>query len=469
MNFKSVSTERIIVFIVSLALFMSALDATIINTAIPAMAHSLKVNPIDLKIALISYLLSLTIFIPVSGWAADKFGIKRVFVIALIVFTASSFWCGAVHLISELVIARSIQGIGGAFMLPLGRLIILHTFQRHKFVEAMSAVIMVSSIGVMLGPLAGGVITDHLSWHWIFWVNIPFGIVTIAMAMHWLKETELKKVLPFDILGFILFGGGLAGLTFAMSSLSESTASPQRGFLIIGISALMLVSYFLRSNTKYDPIIHTNLFRIRTFRISFLGNLVTRLGFGGMPFLLPILFQVSLGYSAQASGLLLVPIAFGIILVKFKSLSLKILRLLGYKRLLIINTLLLGLSLCSFKIVNEHTSIYIITILVFILGFLISLQYSGMNSLTYAEIPTEDLSGANSIFSMTQQLAQGFGVTVSALLLRYYSLDSTHNFLLTPNTFHKAFFAMGFLTMLSSLVFIRLKADDGRQMLSADK
>lgn len=469
MNLKILSNEKIIVFIVSLALFMSALDATIINTAIPAMAQSLKVNPINLKIALISYLLSLTIFIPISGWAADKFGIKRVFVIALIIFTASSLWCGYAHLLYELVIARSIQGIGGALMLPLGRLIILHTFKRHKFVEAMGAVIMVSSMGVMLGPLVGGVLTDHLSWHWIFWVNIPVGLLTIVMAACWLKETEPKKVRAFDLLGFILIGGGLAGLTFSLADLSETVISVEMGFILMGVSAIMLVSYFLRLNAKYYPIIDIKIFRIRTFKISFLGNLFTRVGFGGAPFLLPILLQVGLGYSAQVSGLLLVPIAIGIWLVKFRSLALKLLRLLGYKRLLIINTLLIGLSLCTFKMINAQASIYFIVLLILIFGFLISLQFSAMNSLAYAEIESENLSGANSIFSMTQQLAQGFGVAISALLLQYYSSNSTHQFLLTPPTFHKAFIAMGIITMLSAFIFIKLKPDDGHQMLSANK
>jgi len=455
--------KKMVAFIVSLALFMDALDTTIINTAIPAMSHSLNVNPVDLKIALISYLLSLAIFIPISGWIADKFGIKQVFILALGLFTVSSLWCGYAQHLYELVIARSIQGLGGSLMLPLGRLIILRTFQRHELVEAMNAVVMVVSLGLMLGPLAGGVITDHLSWPWIFWVNIPVGFVAMLMAFNWLKDTAPRKVRAFDTVGFILFSGGLAALTFSLSDLSESTANKTTTFFIMAIAILMLISYFLHSNKQRHPIINTDLLRIRTFQISIMGNLFARLSFGGVPFLLPLLLQVGLGYSAQIAGLLLVPIALGILLVK--SISLRILRLFGYKRLLLINTILVGFILWAFRMINIDSSFYMIASLTFLFGFLISLQYSGMNSLAYAEVPADDLSAATSIVSTIQQLSQSFGVAACALLLRYYSPDS-HAYNLTPECFHQVFFALACLTFLSTFIFVRLKPNDGHQMLT---
>ena len=458
--------KKIITFIVSLALFMDALDTTIINTAIPAMAHSLQVSPVDLKIALISYLVSLAIFIPISGWVADKFGIKRVFISALFIFTASSAWCGYAHTLFELVVARSVQGLGGSLMLPLGRLIILRTFQRHELVDAMNHVVMIVSIGLMLGPLAGGFITDHLSWPWIFWVNIPVGFLTIITSSCWLKEVSPRKVRPFDFMGFILFGGGLALLTFSLSDLSESTANTQTVLLLITIAILMLLCYSLRSHQQRHPIVNMDLFRIRTFQVSIVGNLLARLGFGGVPFLLPLLLQIGLGYSAQLSGLLLVPIALGILMVKFKSISLKILRFAGYKRLLLFNTFLVGFALWAFRIIDQETSTYIIAGLTFLFGFLISLQYSGMNSLAYADISTDDLSAATSIVSTMQQLAQSFGVAVGALLLRYYSSTATGHVPLTPAIFHQTFFAMGFLTFLSMFIFLRLQKKDGHQMLT---
>lgn len=461
----SVASKRVIEFIVSLALFMDALDTTIINTAIPDMARSLHEHPIDLKVALLSYLISLAVFIPISGWIADKFGIKRVFIFALTVFTLSSLWCGYSHSLVELVIARSVQGLGGSLMLPLGRLIILRTFKRHEIVDAMNHVIMVVSVGLMLGPLAGGFITDHFSWHWIFWVNIPVGILAICMAYYWLPESTPKKSRPFDVIGFILFGGGLAALVFALSNLSDSNESAQRSSLIImTISILMLIAYFVHSRKQPYPIIKMELFRIRTFRVAVLGNLLSRLGFGGVPFILPLLLQIGLGYTAQLSGLLLVPVAIGIVLIKV--LSLRLLRLIGYKRLLITNTVCVGMALWLFMIINDQTSVYIIACLTFLFGFLISLQFGALNTLSYADLAHDDLSAAASLVSTVQQLAQSFGVAISALFLRYFSSLSVHFIKLTPPIFHQTFFALGCITILSSFLFIRLKPRDGHQMLS---
>lgn len=454
--------KKIVIFIVSLALFMDALDTTIINTAIPAMSESLHVNPVDLKIALISYLLSLAIFIPISGWIADKFGAKRVFMTALAVFTLSSIWCGYAQTLVQLVIGRSIQGFGGALMMPIGRLIILRTFRRHELVNAMNHVIMVVSLGLMLGPLAGGIITDHLSWHWIFFMNIPIGVIAILIAGFWFKDEVPRKVRPFDILGFILFGGGLACFTFSISYLSNSNTNHEVALFFMIIALLMLSEYFLHSRRQHHPIVNTSLFRIRTFQISMLGNLFARLGFGGIPFLLPLLLQIGLGYSAQVSGLLLAPIAFGIVAVK--SVSLRILRMIGYRRLLLGNTLLVGLCLWLFRIIDQNTSLYIIAALTFLFGFLISMQYSGMNSLAYADLPGDDLSAASSITSTMQQIAQSTGVATSALLLHYYT--NKYGSQLTLQVFHQTFFALGVITFLATFIFVRLKINDGHQMLS---
>ena len=339
------SDKRIIAFIVSLAIFMDALDTTIINTAIPAMSRSLQVNPVDLKIALISYLLSLAVFIPISGWIADKYGTKRVFNTAIGIFTLSSIFCGSAQNLTELVIARSCQGLGGALMLPLGRLLILRTFQRHELVEAMNAVIMVVSLGLMLGPVAGGFITDHFSWHWIFWVNIPVGLFAILMASFWLADTAPIKVRRFDFPGFVMFGGGLATLSFAMSDLSETTANQKNAFMILALAICMLVAYFIYARKQTHPIINTSLFQFRTFKISITANLFARLGFGGVPFLLPLLLQVGLGYSAQLSGFLLVPMAVGILIIK--SFNLNILRFFGYKNYYC-STPLVGILLLNF-------------------------------------------------------------------------------------------------------------------------
>jgi EmrB/QacA subfamily drug resistance transporter len=441
---------------------MEALDTTVINTAIPSMSLSLQVNPIDLKITLISYLLSLAIFIPISGWIADKFGIKRVFIYAVLIFSLSSFWCGLAHKLFELVIARALQGFGGALALPIGRLIILRTFSRSKMITAMSHVAIVASLGTMLGPVLGGFITHYFSWRWIFWINIPVGISTMILAHYWFVNEYPRQVHKLDKLGFILFGGSLAGFTFGASAFSESELAHSSALLVICISLVFLLAYIWHSRYKRHPIIKTGLLRIRTFRVSVLGNLLSRLGFGGIPFLVPLLLQIALGYPAQVSGMLLAPMALGIMFAR--PFTLKFLRSCGYKKLLIGNTLLVSLSTFSFIIINAHTSFYTICLLTFLFGFIISLQYSGMNSLAFSGVTSDDLSAATSINSTVQQLAQSFGVAMSAILLRYFSANEPA-FSLTTTIFHHTFLVIGIISLLSTLIFIKLKKDDGHEMI----
>ncbi len=453
------SYKQIIPFIISLAMFMETVDSTIINTAIPVMSRSLQVNPVDLKIALISYLLSLAVFIPISGWIADKFGIKRVFVVALAVFTASSAWCGFSHSLTELVIARTVQGLGGSLTLPVGRLILLRTFERHELVVTMSRVVMVGALGLMLGPVLGGVITHYFSWQWIFWVNIPVGILALCIAQGFIKYSAPQKTYSLDKLGFVLFGAGLGSLTFGLSALSESNISKEYLITILLGSVFLLTCYVLRSRHQKHPIVNTKLFKARTFRISVLGNLLSRVSFGGVLFLLPLLMQIAMGFNAQLSGILLAPTAVGVVLVKF--FVIRLIRWLGFRKLLVLNTMLVGFCLWAFMIIGESTSIYTIAALTFIFGFLTSVQYSSMNSLSYAEISSDDMSAATSIVSTTQQLSQSFSVAICALLLRFYA----PNLQLSTHVFHQTFFAMGFLTFISILIFLRLKPGDGEQMI----
>ena len=453
-----------ILLTVSLALFMEALDSTVINTAIPTMALSLNVNPVDLKIALISYLLSLAIFIPISGWIGDRWGIKRIFIYAIFIFIVSSLWCGTSHSLTELVIARTLQGFGGALALPLGRLILLRSFERYEMITAMSRVAMIASLGTMLGPVLGGFITHYFSWRWIFWINIPVGLLSAVLAFYWIENDIPKKIYPLDKLGFILFGGSLAGFTFGLSAFSESTLARSTALYITLFSFVLFLGYFWHSRNKKHPIVNSILLRIRTFRISVLGNLICRLGFGGVPFLVPLLLQIGLHYPAQVSGILIAPIALGIIVVRPFTLS--FLRFFGYKKLLIVNTLLLSLSICSFYFVDLNASYLAIMGLTFIFGFLISLQYSGMNSLGYTGIGMDDLSSATSIISTLQQLAQSFGVAVSALFLQHFSSFSQTVFQLSVPVFHDTFLAMGVITFFSALIFLGLKSTDGGEMIA---
>ncbi len=464
-SYFQTANERIIAWVISCAMFMEALDTTIINTAIPAMAHSFKVDPINLKVALISYLISLAIFIPISGWTADKFGSKLVFIGSLWIFTLSSICCGFAHNLTLLVCARVLQGLGGSMMLPVGRLIILRTFGRKRLVTAMNKIVTVGVLGSMLGPVLGGFITNYWSWHWIFWINIPFGLIAIWIAGHYFVPTKPEQVPALDIIGFILFGGGLAGLTFGLSALSETTVPRLDSLVILLMACALLLGYFFHSRRRRNPIIKTELFKYHTFQISMLGNLFARLGFGGIPFLMPLLLQIVLGYSAELSGMLLAPIALGVMVSK--QFTLQLLNYFGYKKLLILNTIVVGLSLWSCALINTHTAVYTIGFITFMFGVLVSLQYSAMNSLAYTEIPPQSLSAASSAMGTMQQLTQSFGVAVSALLLRYLALPKSNiHFGLTPAVFQTTFFILSIITIFSVLVFIRLKPGAGEQMLS---
>lgn len=463
MNPLAIDHKYLVPLIISIAMFMESLDTTIINTAIPVMSHSLHVNPIDLKIALISYLLSLAIFIPISGWIADKFGIKKIFISALSLFVISSILCGFAHQLWQLVGMRMLQGMGGSLMMPLGRLIIARTFQRSELVNMMSRVIMVGALGVMLGPVFGGLIVHYVSWPWIFWVNVPVGIVAILLAQHYLPTSEPIAVPPLDKKGFVLFGGGLAGLTFSLSAFSESSMQKSMLSNLLFASLLLLAAYVWHAKKQTHPLIKTELFNFNTFRVSILGNLFARIGFGGMPFLVPLLLQISLHYSAQLSGLLLAPIALGIFFAK--SVIARLLRKFGYKRLLILNTWLVGLSLWLFTLVTQTFPVYGVGLLTLLYGFLISLQYSCMNSLAYADTPPQLLSSATSLLSTVQQISQSMGVAISALLISLLATHTPDGFLLTLSVFHHTFFLLGILTFCSTFIFLLLRADDGHQMM----
>jgi EmrB/QacA subfamily drug resistance transporter len=456
--------HKIIPFIIALSFFMEAVDSTVINTAIPAMSRSLHVPPVDLKVALISYLLSLAIFIPISGWLADKYGAKRIFIFALSIFTLSSIWCGFSQHLTELVMARFMQGLGGALGLPVGRLIIVRTFGREQFIRISGQVVMVGAIGMMLGPMIGGYITHYLSWQWIFWVNIPIGLFAIVLSYFFLQDTERLTVPPLDKVGFVFFGAALSGFTYGFAALSESRRNPFDVLIIFVLSLVLLIAYRLWSKRQAHPIVKFNLLHHRTFKIAVMGNLISRLGFGGIPFLIPLLLQIGLGYPAQESGLLLAPIALGVVLVR--PFLMPLLRFLGYKKLLMLNTFVAGLSIWAFMLIHANTSIYLIGTLTFLYGFILSLQYGVMNSLAYADIASNDLSAATSMMSTIQQLSQSFGVAISALFIRFFSLMLFGKLTLTTTVFDYTFFAVGFFTMLSAFVFMKLKPCDGRQMMS---
>jgi EmrB/QacA subfamily drug resistance transporter len=439
---------------------MESLDTTILNTAVPAIAAALKVAPLSMKSVLASYTLSLAVFIPISGWMADRFGTRRVFASAIGLFTLGSFLCGISSNIHLLVACRILQGCGGAMMVPVGRLTIVRTFAKSEFVRAMSFVAIPGLIGPMLGPIAGGLIVGYLHWRMIFFVNLPIGLTGLYLVYRHLPDYREKRTNPLDIVGLILFGSGVALLSYVLEVFGEHTLSSREILGLLTISIALLAGYGLHGAKAEFPLLRLALFRIRTFRAAVLGSFVTRLGIGGIPFLFPLLYQVGLGFSPIQSGLLMMPQAMAAISLKMTMPG--ILRRFGYRGVLISNTVIIGLLILLFATIGISTPVWLIVVQVFCYGFFTSLQYTSMNTLVYADVNEEESSSASSIASTMQQMSMSFGVATASLVTAFFIPDRFRsNASQLIHGIHSAFVCMGVMTILSTIVFRELRRGDG--------
>jgi EmrB/QacA subfamily drug resistance transporter len=439
---------------------MESLDTTILNTAVPVVSQALKVAPLSMKSVLASYTLSLAVFIPISGWMADRFGTRRVFASAIGLFTLGSFLCGISGDIHLLVACRVLQGCGGAMMVPVGRLTLVRTFAKSELIRAMSFVAIPGLIGPMLGPVVGGLIVAYLHWSFIFFVNLPIGIVGLVLVYLHLPDYRRKNTKPLDIVGFILFGSGVALLSYVLEIFGDHTLSLAEIIGLLAISLTLLVGYGLHAARTAYPLLQLNLFRIRTFNAAVSGAFFTRLGIGGVPFLLPLLYQVGLGYSPIQSGLLIMPQALAAMSTKF--LMPRILKRVGYRGVLITNTIILGLLLMLFATVGPATPLPVIVLQAFCYGAFTSLQYTSMNTLVYTDIDDERTSNASSIASTIQQMSISFGVAAAGLTTAFFIPDSFRS---NPGEMirgiHEAFLVLGGFTILSTAIFYKLKREDG--------
>jgi EmrB/QacA subfamily drug resistance transporter len=447
-------------WLVAVAFFMESLDTTILNTAVPVISKALAVAPLSMKSVLASYTLSLAVFIPISGWMADRFGTRRVFAAAIGVFTLGSFLCGLSSNIHLLVACRILQGFGGAMMVPVGRLTLVRTFPKAELIRAMSFVAIPGLIGPMLGPLAGGFIVGYLQWRAIFFLNIPFGIVGLILVYLHLPDYREQQVKPLDVLGLILFGSGVALLSYVLEIFGEHTLSAGEVLGLLAISFALIGGYGLHALQTAYPLLQLRLFRIRTFAAAVSGSFFTRIGIGGVPFLLPLLYQVGLGLTPIQSGLLIMPQAAAAMSTKF--LMPKLLDRVGYRGVLISNTLILGVLLMLFATIGTGTPIWLIVLQAFCYGALTSTQYTSMNTLTYADIAESDASNASSIASTLQQMSISFGVAAAGLTTIFFipqELRSNSGEMIEG--LHEAFLVLGVFTVLSTVVFSRLKREDG--------
>src|SRR5271154_4406131 len=457
----SASSMRLLPWLVAVAFFMEALDTTILNTAVPAVAEALKVPPLSMKSVLASYTLSLAVFIPISGWMADRFGTRRVFASAIALFTLGSLLCGLSTNIHVLVACRVLQGCGGAMMVPVGRLTLVRTFAKSELIRAMSFVAIPALIGPMLGPIAGGLIVGYLHWRFIFFVNIPIGLVGLLMV-YWHLPDYREKTHPLDIVGLILFGSGIALLSYVLEIFGEHELSTGEILGLLAVSLSLIGGYLLHARQIAYPLLRLSLFRIRTFSAAVSGSFFTRLGIGGVPFLLPLLYQVGLGFTPIQSGLLIMPQALASMSTKF--LLPKILNRIGYRGVLISNTVILGLLLLLFATIGLHTPVWVIVIQAFCYGAFTSLQYTSMNTLVYADVTEEETSGASSIASTTQQMSISFGVAAAGLATAFFVPRVHSNPAEMIHGVHKALFVLGLFTILSTVIFSKLKSGDGQNV-----
>ena len=454
------SIKRYLPWVVATTLFMEQLDSTIVNTAIPSMAASLQVTPLSLKAVVTSYILSLAVAIPISGWMADRYGTRRVFMSAIAIFTIASVLCGLSVNSPMLVASRLLQGLGAAMMMPVGRIAIIRTFPKAELLSAMNFVIIPALIGPLLGPTVGGLIVHWMSWREIFFINVPVGVAAIYLAWRHLPDYRADVARPLDMIGLVLFGTGVALLSWLLEVFGEHKIDPTSAGVLLFISCSLLAAYGWHASQAPFPLLRLALLRVRTFRVSVLGGFVTRLGIGGLPFLLPLLYQLGLGLPAWQSGLLMMPAAAAAMGMKF--ISTRVLARFGYRQVLIVNTLLIGCTIAMYTLVGPGTPLYAIVAIGLCLGFFNSLQFSSMNSIAYADIESQDSSMASTIASSLQQLSMSFGLAFGSLIAGWYlgDLPQTDKAALT-SALHHAFMTLAVLTALSSVTFWTLRKSDG--------
>ena len=455
------SRQTIVPLIVACALFMQNVDSTVIAVAIPSMAAALKEDPLRLNLAITSYLLSLAIFIPLSGWTADRFGARTVFRAAILVFTLGSICCGLSFTLPQLVVARIVQGMGGAMMVPVGRLVMLRLVPKSELVRAMSFLAVPALIGPVLGPPLGGLIVTYASWRWIFFINVPFGILGVLLVNRFIENIREEATPPLDLRGFLLASGGLAAAMFGFETAGRGMVPPWAAASLVAGGAALLAVYVIHARATPSPIIDLGLMRIPTFSASVLGSGIFRIGIDGLPFLMPLLLQLGFGLSPFQSGLLTFATYAGAMTMKAS--APRILHALGFRQALIGNAAICGLFMAGYGLFRPSTPSLVILATLLAGGFFRSLQVTATNSLVFADVPPALMSRATSFASMAQQLWMTLGVGASALLLRLVNLLHGGGALATAD-FAPVFFLDGCLAAAALLVFVHMAPDAGAEL-----
>ena len=451
----------LIPLIVACALFMENLDSTVLATSLPAIAASFGESPVRLSFAITSYLFSLAVFIPISGWVADRYGAKNVFRGAIVVFLAGSILCGLSNSLWQLVAARMLQGLGGAMMVPVGRLVLLRSVTKADMVGAMAWLTVPALIGPVIGPLVGGFITTYFHWRWIFWINVPIAVLGLVLVTLFIPARREPRPPAFDSLGFALTAAGLVGLMFGFETIGRDIVPGWASALLLAAGGVCIMLFVLHASRIAHPVLDLGLLRVPTFRASVTGGCLFRIGIGALPFLLPLLLQAGFGLSAFASGQLTFAAALGALTMKFAAKP--ILRRFGFRRVLLGNAFLSGLSLAAIALFRPDTPHALILAVLLIGGFFRSLQFTSINTLGYADIDQQHMSRATSFASMAQQLSLSAGVATGAILL-HVTMAARGGGALEATDFLPAFLAVGVCAMLSALAYLRLPGDAGAEV-----
>lgn len=440
---------RLLVLLVSIGFFMQGLDTTIINTALPAIALSLQEDPLRMHSVVVAYVLSVAICIPLSGWLADRFGVRNTYFSAIIIFTLASIGCAVSNSLNELLLYRVLQGIGGALLLPVGRLAMLKIIPRTQFLAAMSLMSLAGLLGPLIGPTLGGWMVEYLSWQWVFLINLPIGLLGTLITFKAMPNVTEPDVAKFDYAGFVMLVVAMVGLCLGI----ENFANPQYplwwSLSLVAAGFLFSLIYAYHSHTHSNALFRSKLFKNRIYSIGILGNFFARLGGNSIPFLLPLMLQVAFGFEPFITGLLMIPTVLGSL--ASKPIIRKIIQHFGYRQVLLVNTLLVGLCIASFALTTADTPIWLRAIHFFIFGILNSLQFVSMNTLTLKDLSQQDASSGNSFLSMIMMLSMSIGVALAGTLVNMFSAYFGAEQL--DNAFHLALICLGCLNIIAAYIF----------------
>ena len=453
--------ERLIPLIVASALFMENMDSTVIATSLPAIAADIGTSPLTLKLAITSYLLSLAVFIPASGWTADRFGARSVFSVAIAVFMVGSIGCALSQNVTHFVVARIIQGIGGAMMTPVGRLVLLRSIDKSALVNAMAWMTMPALVGPVIGPPLGGFITTYFSWHWIFLINIPIGLLGIYLAQRYIDPIRSDDPERFDLWGLILAGVGLAGIAFGGSVAGLGLLPWPIVVALVGIGVASMTMYVFHARRTSSPVLDFSLLRLATLRAAIIGGFLFRLGIGALPFLLPLLMQVGFGLSPFRSGLVTFGSAVGA--MGMKALAARIIRTFGFRNVLTINAVVSSVFLAVCALFTVQTPLLLILVILVVGGFFRSLEFTAINTVAYAEVEPAQMSRATTLVSVNQQLAISAGVAVGAACVES-SMVLNKMTELSAGDFAPAFIVVSLLSAASAYFFWQMPDDAGHEI-----